>query len=110
MSEATYYRTGKGSHRHADPYCANSRRAIHTGDVAALAADEAAAWEPCEACCTPAEIAAWRTAAAEAADAMCPNSGVAQPRRLNSTCRDCGKAGKVIRSTGSLRPHKPAAA
>ncbi|MFJ8676843.1 hypothetical protein [Streptomyces sp. NPDC093589] len=107
---ATYYRTGKGSHRHASVHCADTRRSIFTGDPVALSAGEAMNWPACEFCCDPAEVAA---AAGQAKvkvkdDAKCRNSGVMRPgsRRLYDKCRDCGKEGKVNPGTGALRAHR----
>lgn len=37
---------------------------------------------------------------------MCRNSGVRHPRRMRSTCNDCGKEGAVNRSSGTIRAHK----
>jgi hypothetical protein len=104
---ATYYRTTKGSHRHASRYCANFRRSILLGDVIVIPAAEVTDWAPCADCTTEADQAAAITAAAVKADAMCANTGVRNPRCIQSECRDCGKRGTVNRSTGSLRAHKP---
>jgi hypothetical protein len=38
---------------------------------------------------------------------MCRNSGVVNPKRLYSACKDCGKEGRVNRSTSTIRAHKP---
>ena len=103
----TYYRTAFGSHRHADYYCANSRRAIGSPDPAVIPAAEADGWTACEFCCTAEEIAASEQAAQAVADTMCPNTGVTNPRRIQSKCLDCGKQGTVNRNTGCLRAHKP---
>lgn len=104
----TYYRTAKGSHRHASYTCANNRRAIELGDVTELTAAEAAEWAACEVCCDDAEVAASAQAAAAKADAQCANGGVRRPKHIESECRDCGKRGKVDRRTGKLRPHRAA--
>jgi hypothetical protein len=114
----TYYRTGKGSKRHASVYCANSRRSVSTGDPVRLTADEAAKWAPCRFCCTAEEVAAFGQAPAAAkapadpAGEFCANTGVMRPgsRRLRDRCKDCGKEGAVNRKTGTLRQHLPAAA
>jgi hypothetical protein len=53
---------------------------------------------------TAAEVA---TSTPVEAPARCLNSGVVHPRRLYSTCKDCGKEGKVGRF-GTLRNHAPA--
>jgi hypothetical protein len=100
----TYYRTGKGSHRHASLACANVRRSVFTGDPVRIPAEEVANWPACEHCCDPAEVA---LNPALGDDGKCRNSGVANPRRLRSTCVDCGKEGAVNRSTGKLRAHAP---
>lgn len=105
----TYYRTAKGSHRHADATCANFRRSIHLGGVTEIPADEAAGWAPCEACCDDTTVTTAQAAATAKADAMCANADVTHPQRIQSACRSCGKVGKVDRRTGSLRAHKPQA-
>lgn len=104
MANTTYYRTGKGSHRHADVHCANVLRQIHTGDPVKLSADEAPSWAPCSNCCDAAEIA---KETAPAKPVKCANTGVTDTKRLYSKCRDCGKEGAVNRSTGTLRAHAP---
>jgi hypothetical protein len=104
----TYYRTAKGSHRHAAWACANSRRSIQLGGVTEIPADEVAGWAPCEDCCDTAAVKAATAVAAVKAAAQCPNTGVLNPKRIQSECRDCGKHGTVNRSTGQLRAHKPA--
>jgi hypothetical protein len=105
---ATYFRTAKGDHRHTDFHCANYRRSIHLGDVITMTPAEAADYAPCDVCCPGDEVKAAAAAAQAKSDAMCTNSGVTHPGRIESTCRDCGKRGKVNRSTGKLRGHKPA--
>lgn len=107
----TFFRTAKGSKRHASWYCANRRRAITSGNPIALEAGEAREWAPCKACC-PADLVAAERAeeqAREAAkrDALCDNAGVTHPKRIRSACKSCGKVGTVVRSTGSLKAHKP---
>jgi hypothetical protein len=105
----TAYRTAFGSHRHASYSCANSFRAIGSGDPVAIPAGEVADWAPCTVCNTDAEItAAAVTAAAQPVKVMCPNSGVKRPgsRRLYDDCKDCGKNGKVT-SQGVLKAHAP---
>lgn len=104
-----YYRTAKGSHRHADWTCANTRRSIQTGAVSEIPAAEAASWAPCDVCCDPTEVRAAATQATAKADGQCANTGVRKPRQIQSECVDCGKRGTVNRSTGSLRAHKRAA-
>jgi ribosomal protein S14 len=108
----TYYRTGKGSKRHATYYCANARRAIASGDPIRIAADDVANWAPCKHCCTADEVAEQGAPAADKpaapVKAYCRNSGVQSPRRLYSRCSDCGKEGAVNRKTGTLRAHEPA--
>lgn len=101
-----YYRTGKGSHRHTDFYCANTRRSLFTGDVTVIPTDEVAGWAPCDVCCGADEVAAHAATVAAAQDEMCRNSGVTNPRRMRSTCRDCGKEGAVNRSTGKIKAHR----
>ncbi len=102
----TYFRTTHGDHRHADYTCANTKRAIASGDPIAIPASEVASWAPCSDCCTADDVKAGAAAKQAAADTMCPNRGVAKPQRMRSTCRDCGKEGAVNRSTGSIRAHK----
>ena len=102
----TYWRTGKGSHKHENEWCANGRRSIFTGDILVIPANEADAWPACEHCCSTETIRKTAEAAAKKADEMCANTGVANPRRIQSTCNDCGKLGSVNRSTGKLRGHK----
>ncbi len=104
----TYYRTAKGSHRHADWTCANTRRSIFLGDVTEIPADEVKDWAACDVCCTEAEVIASVAAVEAKAATMCRNSGVRKPRHIQSECTDCGKRGTVNRSTGTLRAHKPA--
>lgn len=103
-----YYRTGQGSHRHTDWYCANALRSIHTGDVFRIPAEQVKDWAPCERCCPADEVQEAAKAAQEKpVKVMCTNSGVVNPRRLHSKCRDCGKEGAVNRNTGTLRAHEP---
>lgn len=104
----TYYRTGKGSKAHASGFCANQRRSIFTGDITVIPAAELPGWSGCQHCCDGPEMAALTILARTtpvAAD--CTNSGVVKPGRIYSACRDCGKEGKVNRSTGRIRAHKP---
>lgn len=105
---ATYYRTGKGSHRHASWSCANSHRSVFTGDPFAIPASEVDQWAPCTTCCDADVVAESAKVVASAADDMCRNGGVTNPRRLRSTCVDCGKEGAVNAKTGRLRAHKRA--
>jgi hypothetical protein len=107
VSETRYFRTARGSHRHADFYCANVRRSIMLGPVTELAADEAADWAPCDVCCTGHEVTAHAVTVQAKTAARCRNRGVERPNRIYSVCRDCGKEGKVDRRTGSLRAHEP---
>lgn len=107
-SGQTYYRTAKGSHRHADWSCANVRRSIHLGDVTEIPATEIADWAACDICCTEAEVVASIAATVAKEAAMCRNTGVRKPKHIQSECRDCGKRGTVNRSTGKLRAHKAA--
>lgn len=108
-----FYRTAHGKARHASFGCANRRRKITSGDPTVIPAAEVADWAPCRHCCSAdlieregAPVAA-RTATARPAG--CRNSGVTHPKRINSACRDCGKVGKVNRSTGTIRAHAPQA-
>lgn len=105
-----YYRTTYGSHRHVSLFCANARRAIGSGYPTEIPADEVSGWAPCDHCCpaTVEEAKAAAEAAKAKADALCRNSGVTHPKRINSRCKDCGKEGKVQRGTSTLRAHKPA--
>ncbi|WP_144121161.1 hypothetical protein [Catellatospora sichuanensis] len=100
-----FYRTGKGSHAHRSDFCANYRRSVFTGDVFRIPAAEIAEWAPCLACCTAEDIAGWAKPT-ETAKAECKNSGVKNPKRIYSTCIDCGKEGKV--KAGRIRKHAPA--
>lgn len=109
MTETTkFYRTGKGKRAHASIYCANTRRSIMTGYPTEIPAAELSTWITCKHCSTG-ELAARPepTSAPEPAPERCKNSGVTNPQRIYSLCRDCGKEGAVNRSTGSLRAHKP---
>ncbi|QYN17493.1 hypothetical protein [Amycolatopsis sp. DSM 110486] len=115
----TYYRTGKGSHRHANPHCANYRRSIFTGDITTIPANEVNDWAPCEACCTPEAMKAYQElkASAKAAsdNVYCENKsavrGSYNPRLLypRGTCRDCGATKVSMTKTMNLRKHKRAA-
>lgn len=107
-ANTTFYRTGKGSHRHASQFCANSRRSVFTGEVTVIPAAEIKNWPACEHCCDTADVAASAQAEQVKADAMCPNTGVKRPgsRRLYDDCKDCGKNGRVM-SNGTLKAHKP---
>lgn len=103
----TYFRTGCGTHRHVSTFCANARRAIHTGDIVKLTADEINNYPACEFCCSAEEVqASDEIVAAQPVKTMCDNTGVVNARRMYSKCTDCGKEGKVNRSTGSLRAHE----
>ncbi|MFD6638368.1 hypothetical protein ACFWDN_21405 [Micromonospora chalcea] len=102
-----FYRTAKGTKRHADWACANYRRSIHLGPVVTIPEAEVADWAPCAKCAEGVAVPA--AAPAEAKPEACRNSGVRHPRRVESECRDCGKRGKVDRRTGKLRGHAPAA-
>lgn len=112
MTKATettkFYRTGKGSHRHASEWCANGRRSVHTGDISVIPAAEVKDWAACELCCETSDVAASAKAEQVKADTMCANTGVRRPgsRRLYDDCKDCGKNGKVG-ANGTLRAHKP---
>lgn len=103
-----FWRTGKGSHRHASAFCANSKRAIMTGDVTVIDPAEATSWSPCVDCCSDADVLTAQREAADKAAAMCRNSGIKHPGRgrLYSDCVDCGKTGRVG-SNGRIRAHKP---
>ncbi len=108
MTETTtFYRTAYGSHRHVSWFCANARRDIASGDPIAIPADEVSSWAACEHCCPADDVRESAAALRAKADEMCRNSGVTHPKRINSVCRDCGKAGKVQRGTGKIRAHKP---
>ena len=104
---AKYWRTTFGTHRHASEYCANARRAIGSGYPTIIPADEVPGWAACEFCCDETTVRESAAAIQAKADAMCSNTGVTHPKRINSKCRDCGKEGKVNRSTGTIRAHKP---
>lgn len=100
-----YWRTGKGSMRHASFYCANSKRSIFTGDCIPLSTAEAADWAPCADCCTDADVAAARVAEEAKRAANCDNPGVVHKHRIYSNCKGCGRFGKV--TGGRLRNHLP---
>lgn len=102
-----YYRTGKGTKAHSSSTCANQRRSIFTGDILTIPTAELTGWSGCQHCCDAQEIAYLAAAKIVPAAATCPNSGVVKPGRIYSTCRDCGKDGKVNSSTGRIRAHKP---
>lgn len=104
-----FYRTGKGSMRHASAFCANSKRSIFTGDVFPIDQAEAKDWQACTDCCSDADVLEAQAAAEAKQAQMCPNSGIthAGHGRIYDTCRDCGKEGKVNRQTGRIRAHKP---
>lgn len=106
-----FYRTAKGSKRHAEWTCANGRRAIASGDPILIPAADVKDWLPCKHCC-PADLVQQERAAEQArqtakAAEQCPNVGVNHPQRIQSECRSCGKRGTVNRTTGTLRAHKP---
>ena len=105
-----FWRTGRGSYRHASFYCANSKRDIMTGDCTVIPETEAAGWAACADCCSDADVLEGRKAAEVKAAGMCKNSGTknAGRGRIYDDCRDCGKNGKVNRSTGKIRAHKAA--
>ena len=108
MTATTFYRTLHGDHAHVSISCANAYRAIRSGDPILITADELKDFSPCTMCCSfsqAAEIDQVRVAK----PAGCRNSGVANNRRMRSTCTDCGKEGAVNRSTGTLRAHAPQA-
>jgi hypothetical protein len=102
-----YYRTPQGSHRHTTWGCARSHQVVGAPEPFRIPDAEAAGWAPCADCCDASEISA-HTAAQESTPALCRNSGVKNPRRMRSTCNDCGKEGAVNRSTSTLRAHVPA--
>lgn len=106
-----FFRSGKGGKVHASYSCIASRRSIWWGEVQALTVAEAVTegWTGCLHCCKAEDHAL--LAAPAAKPAQCPNSGIKHPgqRRLYSACKDCGKEGKVNRSTGRIRNHAPAA-
>ena len=104
-NEAKYWQTLYGSHRHTTHYCANKHRSIHSGDCFIVTPERFESLEPCAECCTAGEIAKWRKAQDAKQSDKCPNNGVANTRRIYSTCKDCGKEGKVNRSTGTLKAH-----
>jgi hypothetical protein len=100
-----YYRTGKGSHRHASWYCANGRRAIDTGDVIECTATEAAEMAPCQHCTDEAEIVAHiETVVAEVAAKPAKCDGrPANPKFIKSQCKECAHVG----TSRSWRAHTP---
>jgi len=112
-----YWRTGKGSHRHANRYCANARRSIFTGDEFRIPAAEVKDWAPCEACCTAEEVAAFaaaQVAKTEAeAEIYCTNRrpvpGSYNPRlyQVRGTCGECGATKvSIIKQGMNLRKHR----
>jgi hypothetical protein len=102
-----YWRTTFGTHRHVSEYCANARRAIGSGYPTVIPTAEVSSWAACEHCCSESEVHESVAAVQAKQDEMCRNTGVTHPKRLSSKCKDCEKTGKVNRSTGSLRAHKP---
>lgn len=108
-TQTRYFRTVKGNAWHTDFHCANYRRSIQLGAVIELTAAETEGYAPCEVCAPNDMIKAAAVKAAEKADAMCRNSGVTHPQRIQSVCQDCNKRGTVDRRTGALRAHKPQA-
>ena len=102
----TYFKTSKGSHKHQSFECANQRRALGSSDPIELTNIEATELPACDFCCSPGEVLASVEKHLAEQATMCRNSGVAKPLRYQSTCRDCGKLGTVVRSTGTLRAHK----
>lgn len=101
----TFYRTGKGRKAHASSSCANERRSIFTGDIKIIPAAELAGWSGCQHCCDAAEMALLTASVAAPVEEYCTNSGVVNPRRIYSECRDCGKDGKVNRFSGRIKKH-----
>lgn len=106
-TQITYWRTGKGSHRHTDQWCANGRRAIHTGDVTVIPAEQVKDWAPCEFCCAAEEIKAHFSAPAQGCTATRPVEGSYNPRLYTprGTCPDCGKTGIALSKLMNLRKH-----
>jgi len=105
-----FYRTRKGHKAHASSYCANARRAIGSGNILEIPAAELSGWMGCLHCCSAEQIAELAAAkGGAAAPEKCPNNGVKTPRTMYSTCRNCGKEGKVNRSTGTIKAHFPLA-
>lgn len=100
-----YYRTGKGSHRHASWFCANGRRHIDTGDVTECTATEAAEMAPCQHCTEAAEIVAHieTVAAAKAAAPAKCEGRPANPRHIQSKCTECNHRG----TSRKWRAHTP---
>ncbi len=97
---AKFFRTAKGSHVHADFECANQRRSIHLGDPIECAAD---AMAPCEHCCPTGLVSAHAAKVAVEIEAKCADMRATHPQRIESTCRTCGKRGKVNRRNGQIR-------
>lgn len=109
MRETIFYRTLHGDHAHSSYYCANTQRAISSGDPTRIPAAELGSYNACALCCSfgqAHEVDTARTATAKPVKTLCTNSGVVNPRRMMSTCTDCGKEGTVNRRTGSLRAHE----
>jgi hypothetical protein len=104
----TYWRTLHGTHRHTEFHCANKHRSIYSGDCLVVTPAEFESLEPCAECCTLEEQNAWRAKLAKAEKIMCPNSGIAHPGRgrIYDECKDCGKTGKVNRTTGRIKAHQ----
>lgn len=104
-----FFRSGKGGRVHSSYACIASRRSIWWGEVQALTVPEAVAegWTGCGHCCTEADHALLVPAVVVEKPATCRNSGVVNGRRIYSDCIDCGKNGKVNRSTGRIRAHAP---
>lgn len=103
MNATTYYRTAHGSHRHADYSCANTKRAILSGDPIVIPAADVASWLPCSDCCTGADVTA--AATAKPVSEYCTGQLLpGNPRRIYRKC-ECGYEGKV--GANGLRAHKP---
>lgn len=97
-TQSVWYRTGKGSHRHASWACANNKRHIDTGSV--LETDEDL---PFCADCTDAETVASRTAKPETAHCAGSGSSFKNPKLMRAACPVCGK---VLKGRGPVPTHK----
>lgn len=113
MNATAYCRTMYGSHRHVDPSCANHRRALGSGRIIFIPAEEVANWAPCAHCC-PTEVTEHAANATKkpVADGYClntvPVAGSYNPRRyqVRGSCKTCGATGVSMTKTMNLRKHR----
>lgn len=103
MNKTPYFRTAYGTHRHMSYSCANTKRAIASGDPVRIPENEVASWAPCTDCCKPSDIA--NCTKIPVVNPNCTGRMLpGNPRRIYRKC-ECGYEGKVGRN--GLRAHKP---